>query len=535
MRKSRLAYERAAGLESRGERIWFRWGFALLLIYLELVVLGGNIMDEKTGALSIVLPAVSAAVFCVTAVLLLSRLHLTDAEKHRRGGAAVAAAVFIATLAVLFMWQWAFWPGCFSSDSINQYSQAADGWYNNWHPVIHTWLFVLLPLKIFGGAWGVVFFQLLIFSGALAYLLFVMYDEGCPLWFILLSWAYTVLSPYTGSMLLFVWKDCVLDALLALLMGQLIRIYSDSGAWLKKPLNLAALTALSFLILNIRHNAVLLIGPLFIVLLVFIGRERKRLLLSAAAVLAATAIWAGPVLNIADVERPDQRVTETVGLPMSLLCSVYTRNADSMSPEVREFMDSLAEPWQWEECYRADEGFNSIKWYGNDDLADIVDARGTGTILRYALDSALRSPRYALSGVLRLTGFLWRINGDSLYWYAPAISANDYGISPQWHEPLVSAGLSYMSAAARAPLNLLFNYIGVPILALLLFAVAQLGGGRLGRVFLVIPVMAYNFGTMLLLSGADYRFFHFNFVIAAPLIYLMLRRGGKNEKASEPA
>ncbi len=535
MRRGRLAYERAVGLESRGERIWFRWGFALLLIYLELVILGRNIMDGRTGPLNMALSALSAAVFCVAAVPLLSRLRLTDSAAPRRGGAAVAAAVFLLTLAVLFMWQWAFWPGCFSFDSIDQYSQAADGWYNNWHPVIHTWLFILLPLRIFGGAWGVVTFQIIVFSGALAYLFYVMYDEGCPLWFILLSWAYVALNPYTGDILIFLWKDSALDALLALLCGQLIRIYSGGGSWLKKRLNLVSFTALSFLILNIRHTAVLLIGPLFILLLVFISGERKRLLLSGAAVLAATAIWAGPVLDLANVGRPDDRVTETMGLPMSLLCSVYTQDPDSMSPEVREFMDSLAEPWQWEEYYRADSGFNSIKWYGNADLADIVDAQGAGTILRYALDSALRSPKCALSGVLRLTGFLWRINGEPLYWYAPLIADNDYGISPDWHEPLASAGLAYMAAAGKAPLSLLFNYIGVPILIMLLFAVAQLGGGRLGRVFMVIPVMAYNFGTMLLLSGSDYRFFHFNFVIAAPLIYLMLRRGGKNEKAAPPA
>jgi hypothetical protein len=34
--------------------------------------------------------------------------------------------------------------------------------------------------------------------------------------------------------------------------------------------------------------------------------------------------------------------------------------------------------------------------------------------------------------------------------------------------------------------------------------------------------MAYHFGTMLLLSGPDYRFFHMHYVILIPVIYIIL-------------
>ncbi len=170
-------------------------------------------------------------------------------------------------------------------------------------------------------------------------------------------------------------------------------------------------------------------------------------MISGAAVLAATLFWMGPGLTLAGVERPDKRVTETTGMPMSVLCSVYvymSQDPDAMSQEVREFMDSLATPDQWETYYSRSEGFNSIN-------------------LKY-----------------------------------------------------------------------LFNYLGLVILFLLFIAVAQLGHGNLARVFLVIPVMAYNFGTMLLLSGNDFRFFHFNFLLVVPLLYIILQ-GKQQRPAPDPS
>ena len=65
------------------------------------------------------------------------------------------------------------------------------------------------------------------------------------------------------------------------------------------------------------------------------------------------------------------------------------------------------------------------------------------------------------------------------------------------------------------------------ILLLLFTAVGKLGNGNLSRVFLVLAPMAYNFGTMLLLTGSDFRFFHFNFVIVVPLLFIILMREGR--------
>lgn len=45
-----------------------------------------------------------------------------------------------------------------------------------------------------------------------------------------------------------------------------------------------------------------------------------------------------------------------------------------------------------------------------------------------------------------------------------------------------------------------------------------------------LPVLAYSYGTMLLLCGPTYRFFHFDSVIFIPLCLLLFSSWGEGEK-----
>ena len=49
---------------------------------------------------------------------------------------------------------------------------------------------------------------------------------------------------------------------------------------------------------------------------------------------------------------------------------------------------------------------------------------------------------------------------------------------------------------------------------------------------MIFPMLIYDFGTMLLLTGGDFRFFHFSFVIIIPLLYLILSGRNTNETAA---
>lgn len=76
---------------------------------------------------------------------------------------------------------------------------------------------------------------------------------------------------------------------------------------------------------------------------------------------------------------------------------------------------------------------------------------------------------------------------------------------------------------ADSPFDLLFSYNGTHLLVLILstlFVFAQKDKGW-NAMTLTLPVLAYSYGTMLLLCGPTYRFFHFDSVIFVPLCLLL--------------
>lgn len=42
-----------------------------------------------------------------------------------------------------------------------------------------------------------------------------------------------------------------------------------------------------------------------------------------------------------------------------------------------------------------------------------------------------------------------------------------------------------------------------------------------------LPILCYNFGTALLLTGFDFRFFYYTYPVFLPFIFLILRRENK--------
>lgn len=505
-------------LRSKSEKIWFWCGFALLLLYLEFVVAGQNNYNGITNISFGVFTAIVAIPMCFMGVLLCSKAKLTGLERnitHKKAGL-FSLIVFGITFVILLMWLWAFCPGLYYGDSLNQYEQAVTGSYNNWHPVLHTWLFFWFPLKVWDSMITIVLFQIFLFALAVTYLMFVLFSNGCPRNFMVLSWLYIVSNPNTARIMLHPWKDSAMTIGALILFTQLIQIYATNGNWLKKKRNLIFFSIITFLTMGMRHNAVLLVAPVFLILFVFHRPIRKNLIVCAASVLIATLILQGPIFTLTNVKAPDGRTRESVGMPMTILCTVYMNERDTLSADVQAFMDSLATPDEWQNNY-VHGNFNSIKWYSSQGLYQKVDAAGIPRILKYAAEAISKQPESAWYAFVRLTHLIWGIDGKSNY-------GVDHYSEMQYYENqyLQDFFCCFHPAVNTTIFKYLFNYTGIIILFLLFLAVAKLGNQNLPRVMMVLAPMVYNFGTMLLLSGPDFRFFHFNFVIVVPLLYIIL-------------
>jgi hypothetical protein len=209
----------------------------------------------------------------------------------------------VLTVAVaLFIWR-LFFPGLMSQDSISQYGQAVDGLYKDWHPPLMA--IVLRTVLGLGGALG-----LLMLGQCLAGVLGVRaLAQGClellygdrippgraawlpPLVLLLLLAPWSPLAFY----LMTFWKDAWAAVFLLWIGALAIDLYRR-GAERRR---VVLLVLLSVLLGLVRHNAVVILPVLGLVLWLGLrraGTGRRAALLAAAAPLA---LWlaANPLID----------------------------------------------------------------------------------------------------------------------------------------------------------------------------------------------------------------------------------------------
>ena len=196
------------GIGDRNGKRWFWIAFSLLAIYLSFVVYAQNYNRGYDFWVITAISFILSVTACLGGVYFLGGIGLKLITRDKKSKALIfAACVFAVTLLVYYSWQYVLYPGSYSPDSIEQYKQTQLGEYNDWHPVLHTWLFFGLPNLFSDSPALIVSMQLAWFSLAVAYLFYVLYTDGCPKIFLAVAWAYIVLNPNTACIMLYPWKD----------------------------------------------------------------------------------------------------------------------------------------------------------------------------------------------------------------------------------------------------------------------------------------------------------------------------------------
>ena len=144
------------GLETKPEKRWFLTAFTLLFLYLWVCLLLRNFLFSEAVIGSFwrgLISMLQALLLCAFGVTVFAKLRITpvpsgkQSTRFRRFFPLIASVL---TFGYLLLWLIAFFPGGFSPDSIAQYGQVVSGEYNNWHPVLHTWLFIAVCNAGFG-------------------------------------------------------------------------------------------------------------------------------------------------------------------------------------------------------------------------------------------------------------------------------------------------------------------------------------------------------------------------------------------------
>lgn len=426
--------------------------------------------------------------------------------------------LFACAFLPLLLWYAAFFPGCYSPDSIDQLYQALDGKYSDWHPALQTLITFTLPLVVTGGsAWSIVLFQIIEEGLALAYLGMTV-RQFAPRWCAYAAVLCISLSPVTGSISMYPWKDITFTIFTTILASQVIRIRLSHGKWLAKPQNIVSFILCAVVSCIVRHNGILFVGPMLLyVVLVF---NKKKALVIAVCVAALVAVIRGPFYSAIGVTQPNRRSVEVLGMPMSALGGVMCYTPGALDAETRDFLLEVSPQSAWSE-FSYNHGFNSIKFmpvtHGS-----VIERRGVSEVLSMTLRAFLASPMAALRSPIVLFSMVHLPVARVTWSTEPTITTNDYGIEYAGFEPLAEVLKSLLSLSKTGLMSLPLWHTGF-IELVLIAALAIRIDGKTFDWFLGIPLMLYNMGTTALLTGTDFRFFWLSFPVGILVIaYLVL-------------
>ncbi len=437
---------------------------------------------------------------------------------------AVAAAVFALYLSYLA----AYYPGGFSPDTSMQWYQAHSMQFDDHHPFFHTFFFWLLT-RIWDNYTFMLLVQITAFACALGYLAATMHAWGFKRSVVFTLTAVIAIATPTRNIVLYFWKDTALSIFFLFFLSHIFNIVLTNGEWLKKPSHWTASAVLLACITLVRHNAILLTAPMLVLMIIYLSGARRACLKLTALVLLIVLGIKGPLYSIYNVDASNDSYLETTGLPMTILFSSYVFSPETMPEEAYQFLERLEPHDSAVQKYEFG-NYNSVKWSWGMDYGQTqqkLEGTSVADLLKMTLQTIKGNATLALRSVLELTDMVWDPVGTHYHLQdIPGGAPPSYVSIPTQIRQLCSGFFKIVDSALDGPIfQKLTSQLGVLILIMLLACYVSIHHFRgWSSLWIILPIMCYNFGTMLLLCGPDYRFFHFNCLAAYPLVILLLSR-----------
>ena len=121
---------------------------------------------------------------------------------------------------------------------------------------------------------------------------------------------------------------------------------------------------------------------------------------------------------------------------------------------------------------------------------------------------------------------MWKLEGD-LDWGMGARADTDKTeivLNAEKQGKMRTSLINWKTYVTKSLLNFPMNYIGWSNLALIALALTVFGRQKsLTGALHAAPLLCYNFGTALLLTGFDWRFFYLTFPLIIPTVFLLIK------------
>lgn len=206
--------------------------------------------------------------------------------------------VGLATLALLSAWWAAYFPGLMTVDTFQAWEQIDAGVYQDWHPVIHTWVMGLL-VSLWDSPGVVSLAQVIGLAGVLGNLTRQLASVSVPRWARIALPILLACIPPVGKMVVTIWKDVPFGISV---MWVFVEVIGAVGAqrdgwswWRATRLGLALLNVLMW-----RHNGLLVAFAVLAFLWVAFRIRWRSMLVVTLVAVGGLALVKGPLYSALD-------------------------------------------------------------------------------------------------------------------------------------------------------------------------------------------------------------------------------------------
>ncbi len=458
---------------------------------------------------------------------LIGKISIYYTPERKKFDFKFALIVFVIIEAVVMLVFLSEFPGTTNTDFESQWKQLQSLSIDDWHPAIHT-LTMLLITTVVDSYAAVIFVQFVLFGVGVSYLLTTLEVWGISKKILYTVLTLTVINQNNHIILTIALKDTALSLTLLFLATHMINIYLSDGEWLKRKSNIFGFSLLIAYATLVRHNALLFTFSALVVLLLLYKKQRKQIVACIVIIIALIGFVRGPLystFNVVVVEH--QTSSEIIGLPMTILGDIMVTNSNALSTEAKGFLNLATSDQGWIDLYTKG-SFNSIKF--SPDVLQIWLYTDALDITRMALQSGLNATTIATNAAIELTDMVWKTTDvpEGRFTFDTFSKSHDIVTShAKLPEAVVSSAKSLYDALFAFIPNFVqeaISFIGIHFLLIMVFGFFACKQKGMKALLFVLPVILYNIGTMAVLCGNDYRFFHFNLLLSAPFVVVFLAK-----------
>ncbi|TYR80238.1 hypothetical protein FZC66_14005 [Priestia megaterium] len=459
--------------------------------------------------------------FIITLAFLLAIKKVPDFQHELMHPTLYKWLIGFCILAVSLFYWLAFFPAAMTPDSLAQWKQAHTGEFNDWHPIMITWLIMLLT-KVWDNPGMIALFQIIVVVSIYMYTFdFFIKKKVSPIMLGILA-IFIVAIPSFLIFSIIIWKDILYSAFLLFFTVNIAKVYLSNGQFIKSKLGFSLLLLSSFGVAFFRHNGFPVFLLTFILMIILFRKQWKQLVPIFLFIFILNRVITGPVFEWLDVKTSDPN--EALSIPTQQIANIISNDGE-MSKEEREYFNNVLPIELWKEKYnpyKSDPIKFTWEYYDREFIFQDV-----GLYFKNYISIVLKNPYLAAEAFLKQTALVWQTtpfkDGYTDTYVTNIYYGNDLGLKDQIIHPfLTNSANQYLSLFKR---QLLF-FLWKPAFyhcVILLFALTMAMRKGVTSLIILVPWLLNTLSVLAALPAQDFRYllasvFVSFFFVALPFI-----------------